>query len=179
MGPFLGPFYSSTFLPVFVMAALAVICWFVYVFAGVMRRRDQLRAASEFQTKLLERASSAREFAEVLNTEAGMKILNALATEQEARPQMRILRTIQAGLVLLVLGFCFFFWVGESSAPMNEGVTGTVAVFATFSFGMGLALLIASGVSFRLAKRMGLISVIEQETAPNAAKSSQSERASS
>jgi len=46
-------------------------------------------SASEFQLKLLERAGSARAFAEVLNSEAGLLLMRSLATEQAIRPQFR------------------------------------------------------------------------------------------
>jgi len=92
----MGPFEQFLLIGV----SGATICWGVYVLAGLLRRREQLRAASEFQMKLLDRAGSAHEFAEVLNSAAGLKLMEALATEREVRPQLRILRSFQLGLVM-------------------------------------------------------------------------------
>jgi hypothetical protein len=159
------------------LVSAATICWVAYVLAGVIRRRDQLRAATEFQLKLLERVGSAREFGEVLNSEAGLKLMSALATERESRPQIRILRAIHVGMVMFAVGLALFVYLGESLTPIDVGPNAPLSVFATVAFSAGLALMLASGISYRLSRRMGLIA--DGEHANDGARVSQSGRASS
>jgi hypothetical protein len=67
----------------------------------------------------------------------------------------RILRAVQTGIVLVVLGaalFVFVKWVTlEYPIPENLGFLATV------STAIGVGLLLSSFVSYRLSRKMGLL----------------------
>ena len=151
----MGPF--EQFL--LIVAGAATICWVAYVLANVVRRRDQLRAASEFQLRLLERAGTAREFAEVLNSEAGAKLMDALATEREVRPQVRIFRTFRLAIVLFCIGlFALVYWhEGYHPGVGDYASAGTLGLIATLLLGTGVALVIAAWLSSRFARKAGML----------------------
>jgi hypothetical protein len=157
--PLMGSFEQFLFM----VAVAATICWVVYVVVGLLRRRDQLRAASEFQMKLLDRAGSAREFGEVLNSEAGLKLIQTLATEQQVRPELRILRAFQLGLVLSVVGFALLRYWDEAALGlalgqlMLQSTGATIGFIATVLLGTGIGLMIAAGISMRMSRKMGLL----------------------
>jgi predicted phage tail protein len=147
-------------VPKLIMTALiaGTVIWVVRAVLALLRRRMQLRMAAEFQAKLLERAGSAREFGEFLNSAAGMKLLDSLTTEREVRPQERIAGAQVAGLVLLVVGLAIFLYAGITSTELSyAGWYTTMMFFALVVPATGVGLLIASRVSYRLWKRMGLI----------------------
>ena len=145
---------ASEFIVLIVMAT--AVCWIVWVIVGFLRRRDQLRAAAELQLKLLERAGSAREFGELLNSEAGLRLMQTMAAEQGVKPHVRMMRTVQAALLLVGVGLSLFFYIENTYTPIDVGANATVSVFATMAFGAGVALLVATRISYKLTKRLGL-----------------------
>ena len=149
----MGPF--EQFL--LIVVGGATISWVAYVLANVLRRRDQLRAASEIQLKLLERAGSSRELVELLNSEAGATLMRSLASEREVRPELRIFRTFQLGVVAFIVGFfLLFYWHEGWWVSPAEASRDTLGTIATVLLGTGVALTIAAGLSHVLARRIGL-----------------------
>src|SRR6185503_7474558 len=115
----------------------------------------RLRVSTEFQGKLLERIGSAREFGEFLNTEGGGRFLDVIASERGGSAHSRILRAVQAGIVLVVLGAALFLFVKWVTLPYP--VPENLGFLATVSSAIGLGLLVSSFVSYRLSRKMGLI----------------------
>jgi hypothetical protein len=127
----------------------------VYVITDGFRRRQQMKAVTEFHTKLLERLGSAKEFAEFFTSEAGTRFMDSLSSSEGSTPHLRILRSMQTGLVLLALGIGFFILLDqrEFSLDAADGLT----VMATAATAVGAALLVSTAMSFLLSKRLGLI----------------------
>lgn len=140
---------------VIVPAFFLIVAWVVYVIVDGFRRRQQIRLATEFHGKLLDRIGSAKEFGEFLNTSGGARFLESLTIEREGGPHVRILRALQAGLVFLTLGLGLFLLIGNRSLPFEaeEGM----ATFATIATSIGVGLLLSAGASYGLSRRMGLI----------------------
>ena len=136
-------------------AAFLMIAWIVWVIVDGLRRASQMRQATQFHGRLLERIGSAREFGEFLGTEAGAKFVSSLAVEKGRTPQNRILTAVQSGLVLLALGIGIFLFIGSVGlsypAPENLGFAATVTT------AIGVGLLLSSWVSYVLSRRMGLM----------------------
>ena len=131
------------------LGSIVATCWVVFVIVDGFRRRQQVRLAAEFQTRLLERIGSAREFGEFMSTESGARFLDAISVDRNAA-QTGILRTLQFGIVSLVMGFAVFVLArGKSYA---EGLL----IVATISVALGASLLLASALSYLLSKRMGM-----------------------
>jgi hypothetical protein len=127
----------------------------VYTITDGYRRRQQMKVFTEFHSKLLDRLGSAKEFAEFFTSEAGSRFLDSLSSSEGGAPQVRILRSMQAGFVLLALGIGFFILLNERTFSIEaaDGLT----VMATAAAAIGAALLISTGMSYLLSKRMGLI----------------------
>lgn len=140
-----------------------LIGWVVYVIVDGQRRRQQMRLATEFHGKLLDRIGSATEFGEFLNTDGGAKFLDSLTVEREGEPHTRILRAVQTGLVGLALGVGMFVLIGSTDltfgAPdvFERDTEDGLAVLATIATSIGVGLLLAAGASLGLSKRLGLI----------------------
>lgn len=137
------------------LAAFGAIAWVIQVIVDGFRRRQQIRLTTEFHGKLLDRIGSAREFGEFLNTTGGAKFLDSLTIERAGGAHVRILRALQSGLVLLMLGVGLFLLVGARNLPVEaeEGV----ATFATITTSLGVGLLLAAGASYIVSKRLGLV----------------------
>jgi len=132
-----------------------MIGFIVYTIVDGFRRRQQMRVFTEFHSKLLERLGSANEFAEFFTSEAGSRFLDSLSSSEGGAPQLRILRSMQTGFVLLAVGIGFFILLDERTFSI-EAVDGLM-VMATAATAIGAALLVSTGMSYLLSKRMGLI----------------------
>jgi hypothetical protein len=143
----MGPFEQL----IFIVVGAATVCWVASAVINLFRRREQLRAASQFQRELLQRAGTAHEFLEVLNSDAGLKLIQALATEQEVRPEARIFKTFLTGLTLFIVGFVMLvYWDDNRQAPDS----GNIGVITFALLGTGIALLVASLLSLGLWRVM-------------------------
>jgi hypothetical protein len=127
----------------------------VYVIVDGFRRRQQAKVLTEFHAKLLDRLGSAKDFAEFFTSDAGTRFLESLSTNEGGSPQIRILRSLQTGLVLLALGVGLFIMLDQRdfSIEAADGLT----VMATAATAIGAALVISTGMSYALSRRMGLI----------------------
>jgi hypothetical protein len=129
--------------------------WVVYVIVDGFRRRQQTKVFTEFHGKLLDRIGSAREFGEFFNSEAGTRFLDSLSSSETGAPQIRILRSMQSGLVLLCVGIGFFLLLAGRTFSL-EAMDGLMVV-ATASTAIGAGLVISTAMSYLLSKRMGLL----------------------
>jgi hypothetical protein len=143
-------------IPIFITAfVFATISWIAYAVLEAVRSRHRIRAASELQGKLIERLG-AQDIGLFLTSENGSTLLRALA-EQPAgdAAHVRILRALQAGIVLFVLGGGLFLYMSVRPLPL-EG-EDIIAMFATLSTALGVGLLGAAAASYRLSRRLGLL----------------------
>ncbi len=132
-----------------VFSTLVVIFWIVF---SSIRRLKVARMQSEVHSKLLEKVGSSQEFLTYLDTESGKRLVASIAMEQPSRdPYNRILVSVQAGVILLLLGVAFLI-LGGHFANTAQGfyILGGVAV------ALGAGFLISAGLSYRLSKAFGL-----------------------
>jgi hypothetical protein len=132
-----------------------MIGYIVYVIVDGYRRRQQTRVYTEFHSKMLDRIGSAKEFGEFFGSEAGNRFLSALSSSDAAAPQLRILRSLQTGLVLLALGIGLFILTDQRNFEL-DAMDGLM-VTATAATAIGAALVVSTAMSYLLSKRMGLI----------------------
>jgi hypothetical protein len=98
-------------------AAFLLAGYVIFTIVDGFIRWRRLRVSTEFQAKLLDRIGSAREFGEFLNTEGGGRFLDVISTENGGSAHNRILRAVQTGIVLTVLGAALFGFVAAVSLP--------------------------------------------------------------
>lgn len=131
------------------LGMFAMFSWIAWVVVEGRRRRERLKLVTEFHNRLLEKIGSAREFGEFLQTEGGARFLGSLSMER-SRPAERILRSIQAGVVLSVLGLTLLLlgWNYDHTAIHTVGAL-TLAI--------GVGFLLSSVITLRLSRAWGLI----------------------
>ncbi|HZE89782.1 MAG TPA: hypothetical protein VE404_09545, partial [Verrucomicrobiae bacterium] len=91
----------------------AVFGWSVYVVAQNRRQSAVAKTQAEMQAKLLDKLSSSQELGEFLKTEAGRHLFDATTAAEPSSPYRRILGSIQAGLVLFLLGGATFIFAAK------------------------------------------------------------------
>lgn len=152
-GPFTWPgVLVGTLIPLGSFALVALIGWLIY-------RRSQARtqARTEFHRQLLDKFTSGGEFAAFLNSSGGQRLLEDLWS-QRVNAKERIVRSMQRGVVLTVLG------LGVMGLSIrNHGMVFPGAIVLA----LGVGFLISTAMSYRLSKKLGLLQ--EQSGAGNAA----------
>jgi hypothetical protein len=146
-----------------ISGAFGSTAYLAYVVLEAIRTRQRTRLTSEFQQKLLDRVGSAQELGTFLSSDGGARILASLSPARpDGGPHVRILRALQAGLVLLALGVGLFVYIAARALPI-EG-EDAVAMIATVTSALGVGLLLAAGMSYRMSRRMGLLNRRPEET---------------
>ena len=127
-----------------IITILVLIVWAISIFVNARTRREAQRL--ELHAKLLDRIGSTREFAEFLATGNGQRFLDGISPPRP--PQWRLVWSLQAGIVIFAIGAAIFltggfFLVGSS--------------FGWMIMGIGIALIVATGASWRVARAFGLV----------------------
>jgi hypothetical protein len=144
---------------IIVPALFIMIGFVIWVVVNGWQRRLRLKLTTEFNSKLLDRIGSVKDFNEFLQTEGGTKFMDSLTVERSSsRPQDSILRAAQTGIVLLTLGvgllvLDWYFSVRYAGA----GDTEVLTVIGVIAASLGLGFLISGGVSYRLARVLGVL----------------------
>ena len=128
----------------------------VYVIVEGFRRRAQAKMVTDFHTRLLDRIGSAKEFGDFCASDAGRRFMDSLSSTEAGLPQMRVLRSIQSGLVLLALGVGLFILLDQRTFSI-EAADGLV-VTATVTAAIGAGLVLSTLFTYVLSWRMGLLS---------------------
>lgn len=140
-------------------AFFATIGYVVWVFATAWQRRQRTKLLVDFNTRLLDKLGSVKDFSEFLHTPAGARFMLDLAAEPQAAdsPKQRILRAAQLGIVLSSLGLGLlaisFFW--SPYAP-DSGQTA-FASLGVIALSLGIGFGVSSAASFRVSGALGLL----------------------
>lgn len=152
---------SDQMVQVLVLPALFFcIGWIVWIVATSRRRSRIAEIQRDIHGKLFEKFGTSQELIEYLKTEAGSKFLDSASIEQ-TRPFGRVLGSVQAGLILLLLGIAMLFVrftmpsVGWNAVEQAQTAHGFLAV-SFLLLALGLGFLASAGVSYRLSKQWGL-----------------------
>src|SRR5262245_43018921 len=140
---------------IIVPSAFFMVGYIVYVVVEGFRRRSQTKITTEFHSRLLDRVGSTKDFADFCASDAGRRFMDSLATTETGSPQLRILRSVQTGLVLLALGIGLFIMLDARTFSL-EAVDGLV-VTATVTAAIGAGLLVSTVFSYVLSRQMGLL----------------------
>jgi hypothetical protein len=121
------------------MALLGLVVWLVAV-----RLQDRARHRLELQARMLERFSSPAELKEFLESDGGRRLMGSLSPRLTVAP--RLLLTVQAGVVVTLVGFGLMMTDQHDLLP-----AGIMVVM------LGLGLLASAVVSWALARFWGLM----------------------
>ena len=134
---------------VMIFGGLPAIFWVVF---STIRRLKVARAQAEVHSKLIEKVGSSQDLLTFLDTEAGKKLVDSIGIEQPNRnPYTRILTSVQAGVILVLLGVAFLILAATFRGAAEGCYSVGVLVVA-----LGAGFLISAGMSYRLSKSFGL-----------------------
>jgi len=134
--------------------------WILSLVIGAFRHRLHLRAQTDFHNRMMDKFSSAEEFAVYLQSDAGKSFFDNLSNEP-ATPLNKILSSIKIGIILTLLGLGLFI-LGNTSK--TEDAANILFIVSTISFMIGVGFLISSAISYHLVKTWGLISTGKKQT---------------
>ena len=145
-----------------VAALAACACMVIVVWIRSRSRQEQARLRAEVQKSLLEKFSSSEEMAAFLASAGSQRFLGDLSLEKRhSDVKERILRSVRAGVIFCTIGLAFL--VLAVSAQERR-----VAVPGVFCLALGIGLLAAATVSYRLGKKWGLTNGSPDESLGNA-----------
>jgi hypothetical protein len=126
--------------------------WIAWTIFSSIRRYKIARLQAEVQNKLLDKFGSSPELLAYVQTEAGKRLLDSLAVEQQRTwsPHMRIIGALQAGVILIALGLGLEFMTRVDEGGHGFFISGGL----TLALGIGFSL--AGAVSYYLSKSFGL-----------------------
>ncbi len=162
--------FMEDLTPLVVLVTMTIAgAWVLSLIIAAFRQRLRLRAQTDFHNRMMEKFSSADEFAAYLQSDAGKSFFDNL-TNEPATPLNKILGSIQKGAILTLLGFGLFI-LGNVFDIRNGG--NIMLVIGVISFMIGAGFLASSAISYRLAKSWGMISAGDTRVsnAPNSVQS--------
>lgn len=141
------------------VAILIPLSFFALIFGAAYLAKQRalatIQARQETTAKLIDGLLAREDLVSHLDTPAGRRIIDSLTQRPEPAPASRIIRSVQAGVVVTFLGLGFvglrLFVAVDASSRTGFSV---VAVALTT---IGAGLLVSAGVSYLLSRRLGLI----------------------
>ena len=141
----------EAFIPMVISVGFfGLIGWILFVFVDGKRRRDQLKAVSEFHNKVLEKMGSAAEFGAFLETDGGKRLLKSLTVEGPSA-KTRILGSTQTGIVCTAIGLAMLI-LGGTFYYLRDGLW----VIGGIVTACGVGFIVSTLVSYRLSKALGI-----------------------
>jgi hypothetical protein len=137
----------------------ATLIWLIRTIIDYRRWNRLSKVQTEVHTKLLDRFTANDDLLAYIQTPPGRKFLESapIPLHEEARsigaPLSRILWSVQAGVVLSLLGLGLLFVSGR----VNEEVAQGVFVIGTLVIALGLGFVASAGVAYGISRRMGLL----------------------
>jgi len=135
------------------------VAWIVWVVSNARRRKEIAKIQADMQARLLDKLSASQDLTEFLKTDAGQHLLDSAATETSS-PHQRILGSVQAGLILTLLGIAMFIIsrTGVVTVTLDnvEHASAPLTIFGTICGSVGVGFLISAAISYSLSKSWGL-----------------------
>lgn len=125
--------------------------WSFKIFLEYLRHRRLATLTFELQNKVIDKFGSAPEALQYLESEAGRRLLDT-ASAGRSHPRMRVLGSIQTGIVLAALA-AGFLMVRNVLPDGTQGFT----IVGVLGLCAGAGFLLSGGVAYWLSKSWGLI----------------------
>lgn len=148
-----------------VLALISFAAGVVWIFWIVFNNRRRIKIAQiqqEMHAKLFEKFGTSQEMIEYLKTDAGSRFMDSAAIEH-AKPFGRVLGSVQAGLVLFLLGLALLLI--RATLPHAAFISEVEQVQTAESFlvigvlllALGAGFLVSAAASYWLSKSWGLL----------------------
>ncbi len=137
----------------------ATLIWLVKTVIDYRRWNRLSKVQTEVHTKLLDRFTANDDLLAYIQTPPGRKFLESapIPLHEEARsigaPLSRILWSVQAGVVLALLGLGLLFVSGRIVDDIAQGVF----VIGVLVIALGLGFIASAAVAYGISRRMGLL----------------------
>ncbi len=123
---------------------IGLLIWGIYLFNAALKRRQQM----QMQKHLLDKFSSAHDFAEFMQSPAGQKYVMSFSDTVSSNPRASILNSVRLGIVLLFVGPAF---CANPLPSIARHAIWTIGVVITM---LGVGFLVSAVVSYLIAKRI-------------------------
>ena len=137
---------AEAMIPIFLFPMIGYI---IYISLTNSRRLKMARMQADMHGKLLDKFGSSQELVQYLESDAGKAFLEPPEVDK-ANPYRRILGSVQAGIILSLVGGVFLLFRNQPDIQGALFIGGLLLA-------LGLGFLISAGVSFRLSKAWGLL----------------------
>jgi len=153
-------------LPVLIfVCVLVALIWLIRFFQENRRWGRVFKLQSEVHGKLIDKFGTTQELAQYMETEAGKRFLEAAPISVGFEPETpipnalaRVLKPLQIGVVLVLVAIGLFaIHCTLSGKSEFEAMEFPVMILNYLSMITGLGFIISAGMSWYLAKRLGLI----------------------
>jgi hypothetical protein len=141
------------------LTAAGLIAWFLRTVIDYRRWLRVSRVQTEVHNKLLERFAGTGDLMAYVQSPAGRRFLESAPIPLDpgprsvAAPLGRILWSVQAGVVLTVVGLGF----EVVSARVIEDIGEPLALIGVLAMALGVGFILSGGVSYVLSRRLGLL----------------------
>jgi hypothetical protein len=143
-----------------------MISFVVWTVGNGWQRRQHRRLIADFNSRLLDRIGSGKDFTEFLQSEGGVRFMDTLKVERVApRAEAGILRATQVGIVLVMLGLGLlalgrYLTYRYSAFDEYEVLT----IFGVIALSLGVGFLLSAIASFRVGRMLGVFERTERHT---------------
>lgn len=142
---------------IIVPAMFVMFGYVAWITMTTWHRRQRIKAIADFNTRLLDRLGSVKDFSEFLHTDAGARLMQDLGSEPSlGGPHERILRATQLAAVLACLGIGMLI-LSFMSPTAPQGLREALTTIGTIALSLGVGFGISSAASYRLAGSLGLL----------------------
>ena len=137
---------------VVVITLFSCFGWVSWTGINNWRRIKVSRSQVEMQSKLLDKFGGSAELLDYLQTDAGKQFLQTEPAERPSAPHWRILRTMQAGIILTLLGLAIL-----TGATIVREASQELSLAGILVTAVGLGFLISSFLSYKFSKSWGIL----------------------
>jgi hypothetical protein len=141
------------------LVSAGLIAWFLRTFIDYRRWLRVSRVQTEVHNKLLERFAGTGDLMAYVQSPAGRRFLESAPIPLDPGPRSvapplgRILWSVQAGVVLSVVGLGF----EVVSRRVIEDIGQPLALIGVLAIALGIGFILSGGASYVLARRLGLL----------------------
>lgn len=135
-----------------IAGAFATMTFIVWAFLQALLRWREISRESQIMSQLASQVRGGEEAAAFLESSSAQALFDRMMDRRTFVLQ-RVLRALQSGVVLSLLGIAMF--VIRSQFAGDDAVAALV--IGTISLALGVAFLIAAGMSYVLSSRWGLL----------------------
>jgi hypothetical protein len=141
------------------LTAAGLIAWFLRTFIDYRRWLRVSRVQTEVHNKLLERFAGTGDLMAYVQSPAGRRFLESAPIPLDPGPRSvaapfgRILWSVQAGVVLAVVGLGFEIVSGR----VIDDIGQPLALIGVLAMALGIGFILSGGVSYVLSRRLGLL----------------------